>query len=79
MSSKSDNRKHTLKGGVRMENRVRERREELHMTQEELAERANVSRQTIHVLESGKADNVTLATMLAVSNALESTAEKLFL
>ena len=79
MSSKSDNRKHNLKGGVRMENRVRERREELHMTQEELAERANVSRQTIHVLESGKADNVTLATMLAVSNALESTAEKLFL
>lgn len=79
MSSKSDNRKHNLKGGVRMENRVRERREELHMTQEELAERANVSRQTIHVLESGKAENVTLATMLAVSNALESTAEKLFL
>ena len=79
MSSKSDNRKHNLKGGVGMENRVRERREELHMTQEELAEKANVSRQTIHVLESGKADNVTLATMLAVSNALESTAEKLFL
>ena len=79
MSSRSDNRNGNRKGGVEMENRIRERREELRMSQEELAEKANVSRQTIHKLESGKAENVTLATMLAVSSALESTAEKLFL
>lgn len=62
-----------------MKNKVKERREELKMTQEELAEKSNISRQTIHMLETEKAGNITLATMMAVSKALDSTVEQIFL
>ena len=62
-----------------MQNRIKERREELRMTQEELAAKSNISRQTIHALETGKADNVTLSTMMSIAHALESSTEKIFL
>lgn len=62
-----------------MENKIKARREELHMSQEELAEKANISRQTIHVLETGKAGNVLMSTMMAIARALESTVDEIFL
>lgn len=62
-----------------MGNKLKELREELRMSQEELANKANVSRQTIHMIETGKADNVTLATMRSLANALGTTVEKIFL
>lgn len=37
-----------------MNNRIRVARAEVHMTQQELAERCGVSRQTINAIESGK-------------------------
>lgn len=37
-----------------MKNRIRVARAEVHMTQQELAERCGVSRQTINAIESGK-------------------------
>lgn len=49
-----------------MENRLRELRETLSMTQEELAARAGVSRQTIISLEKGKYNpSITLAYKLS--------------
>lgn len=62
-----------------MENKVKERREELHMSQVELSEKAGVSRQTVYALETNKANNITMATMLAIAHALESTVDKIFL
>lgn len=43
-----------LKGGVLMENRLKELREKHNLTQEDLAMRVGVSRQTIISLENGK-------------------------
>jgi len=60
-------------------NRIKERRKELQMTQEELAEKANVSRQTIFSLETGKQENATLETMLSIAKALDSTVDVIFL
>jgi len=49
-----------------MENRLKELRESLAMTQEELAARAGVSRQTIISLEKGKYNpSITLAYKLS--------------
>lgn len=62
-----------------MDNKIKERREELHMSQEELSEKSGVSRMTIHMLETGKAGNVMLGTMSAIARALDSTVDKIFL
>lgn len=62
-----------------MDNKIRERREELGLSQEELAKRANVSRQTVSLLETNKADNVTIKTMTAIAHALDATTEQIFL
>lgn len=62
-----------------MQNKIKARREELRMTQEELAEKANISRQTVHVLETGKAENVLMSTMIAIARALKSTVDEIFL
>ena len=50
----------------------RERREELKLTQEELAERANLSRDTIHRIELGKT-SVKVDMFLQICDALETT------
>lgn len=59
--------------------KVKERREELRMSQKELAQKSGVSRQMISMIETGKAENVTLGTMKAIATALESTIEQIFL
>jgi DNA-binding XRE family transcriptional regulator len=57
---------------------IKERREELKMTQEELANRSGVSRQTISSLETGKYDNVLVSTLAAIAAALDTTVDKIF-
>lgn len=49
-----------------MENKIKEKRSEFNLTQDELAERLNVSRQTIISLEKGKYNpSITLAFKIA--------------
>ena len=59
-------------------NRIKERREEMHMTQEDLAKSSNVSRQTISALENGKCENVLVGTLLSISKALDTTIDLFF-
>jgi len=59
--------------------KIKERREELRMSQQELADKAGVTRQTISLIETGKLENVTLGTMNAIATALDSTVSEIFL
>ena len=61
-----------------MGNKIRERREELGLTQETLASRSGVSRQTISALENGKYENMLVGTLAAIATALENTVDKIF-
>lgn len=58
--------------------KIKERREELKMTQEELAQKSGVSRQTISSIETGKYENVLVGTLAAIATALETTVDKIF-
>lgn len=61
-----------------MKNRIRELRQELQMTQEDLAQRCRVSRQTIISLEKGKYDpSIHLAHRIAT--IFHHRIEKVFL
>lgn len=53
-----------------MGDRIRQIREGLRMSQEELAEKSRISRQTISAIESGKATSVTTGTLEAIAKAL---------
>lgn len=57
---------------------IKERREELCMTQEELATKANVSRQTIWALETGRAKDVLVGTLASIATALGTTVDSFF-
>ena len=57
---------------------IKERREELNMTQEELSVKSGVSRQTISALECGKAENVLVSTLAAIAKALNTTVDDFF-
>lgn len=59
-------------------NAIKERREELRMSQEELSKASNVSRQTISALENGKCENVLVGTLLSISKALDTTIDNFF-
>ena len=50
--------------------KVKEFREKLNMTQLELCKQANVSRQTVIDLESGKEVNTTIATLQRLADVL---------
>ena len=58
--------------------KIKERREELKMTQEELAQKSGVSRQTISSIENEKYENVLVGTLAAIASALETTVDKIF-
>jgi transcriptional regulator with XRE-family HTH domain len=58
--------------------RIKDRREALNMTQEQLVEVSGVSRGTISALENGKSENVTIGTLLAISKALDTTVDNFF-
>lgn len=57
---------------------IKERREQMNMTQEELAKKSGVSRQTISALESGKSENVLVGTLAAIASALDTTVDQFF-
>ena len=53
-----------------MQNALKQKREELKLTQEELAKKSNVSRQTISQIENNSLDNIESKTMFKLANAL---------
>ena len=68
------------KGGdwMGLANKIREYRKKKGLTQQELAVRASVSRNTIIGLESGAIDTTTTDTILKLSKALNVAIPKIF-
>ena len=60
-----------------MENQIKTRRKELGLSQEELAKRCGVSRQTVNAIENNKYDP-TLALAFALAKQLQLTVDELF-
>ena len=58
--------------------RIKEFREKQRMTQAELSQKANISRQKLIDLESGKESNTTIATLKKIASALRCTVTDLF-
>lgn len=58
--------------------RIKERREELRMSQEELSKKSGVNRTTISAIETGKAKQVLTGTLAALAEALGTTVDKIF-
>ena len=61
-----------------MENRIRERRKELGLSQEELARQCGVSRQTVNAIENNKYDP-TLSLAFHLARELRLTVDELFI
>ncbi len=59
--------------------RIKELREKKNMTQVELCKKANVSRQTLVDLESGKEISTTTATLKRLADALDCKISDIFL
>ncbi len=60
-----------------MENRIRDRRKELGWSQEELAKKCGVSRQTVNAIENNKYDP-TLSLAFSLARELRVTVDELF-
>ena len=58
--------------------KIKEIRESLRMTQEELAEKSGVSRVTISAMENGVERNTTSKTLLSIARALGVTIDQIF-
>ena len=58
--------------------RIKEEREALGMTQEELERKSGVSRVTISGLENGTTRNTTTGTLLKLAAALNTTIDRIF-
>jgi transcriptional regulator with XRE-family HTH domain len=58
--------------------KIKELREKLNMTQEELAEKSGISRATISMLENDVTKEVMTSTLRALADALETTVTDLF-
>ena len=61
-----------------MENRIRERRKELGLSQKEQAQKCGVSRQTVNAIENNKYDP-TLSLAFHLARELQLTVDELFL
>lgn len=61
-----------------MKNRIKLLRKIKKLSQEELAERCNVSRQTINAIENGKYDP-SLVLAFALADILETSVDELFI
>ena len=61
-----------------MENRIRNRRKELGLSQEELAKKCGVSRQTVKAIENNKYDP-TLSLAFNMARELQLTVDELFI
>lgn len=66
------------KGGTRMGNKIKETREALKMTQEELAEKSGVSRTTISALENGIDRATSTKTLIKLARAMNTTVDTIF-
>lgn len=66
------------KGGTRMGNKIKETREALKMTQEELAEKSGVSRTTISALENGTDRATSTKTLIKLARAMNTTVDTIF-
>jgi len=63
--------------GEKVPNRIKQRRDELGLTQKELAERVKISTNYMYLIENEKKDiNVSLA--IRIARALNSTVEEIF-
>lgn len=62
---------------IDMENVIRDRRKELGLSQEELAKKCGVSRQTVNVIENNKYDP-TLSLAFSLARELVITVDELF-
>jgi DNA-binding XRE family transcriptional regulator len=58
--------------------KIKELRESMNMTQEELAEKSGVSRATICALESGAVRTTTTKTLIKIAQALSTTIDQIF-
>lgn len=58
--------------------KIKEVREEMRMTQEELAKKSGVSRTTISGLENGSARSASTKTLLKLAVALNTTIDRIF-
>ena len=58
--------------------KIKEFREKIGMTQEELAEKSGVSRTTIWSLENGTEKNATTKTLLKLAHTLGTTVDNIF-
>ncbi len=61
-----------------MENTIRNKRKELGLSQEELAKKCGVSRQTVNAIENNKYDP-TLALAFCLAKELQMTVDELFI
>lgn len=61
-----------------MKNKVKQYRELAGLTQEELSEKSDVSRNTISSLETGSNTNVTYDTMIKIAGALNEKVATIF-
>ncbi|HEV9128684.1 helix-turn-helix transcriptional regulator [Anaerobutyricum soehngenii] len=61
-----------------MENIIRNKRKELGLSQEELAKKCGVSRQTVNAIENNKYDP-TLALAFCLAKELQITVDELFI
>jgi len=59
--------------------KIKEYREKNKLTQIELCKKANISRQTLSDLESGKEVNTTMATLKKLADALNCKIDDIFL
>lgn len=58
---------------------IRKYRNEIGLSQDELAEKAQVSRATISGLESGRIQITTTGTLCKIANALDKSIDEIFL
>lgn len=62
-----------------MDNKVKEIRIKKGLSQEELANKSNISRYLISKIENGEDVNLTKNTMISISNALEKPVIEVFM
>lgn len=67
------------KGGNHMEHtmgeKIRERRKDMKMSQEALAEKSKLSRARISAIENGKCRDILVSTLMTIAAALDTTVE----
>lgn len=61
-----------------MKNKLKEKRKEQKMSQQELANKASVSRATISMIENNKGVVIKTSTMGKIADALKTTIKELF-